>query len=147
MGNVYGIANPGVVPTLVSTGGDVACPAGTETTVLTSAAIIAPTPGDYFPLIWLSAAVLLGATPPTALVFAFKIGAGSDVVTFTQPPATLVANATLAATPILLGVNSGTAWVGTGSVINVTVNATGQAVTFKAGGSQALIALFRGPDA
>lgn len=134
-----------VLTNLATVGGaDVAVPAATETTVITSGAIFQPVPGPYYPLVDITLAILLGATPPTAMVIAFKIGAGSDVATYTLPPAILVANATVLPGVTLAGLNSKAAWVSPGSTINITVNATGQAVTCKNVGSVATVSLVRG---
>jgi hypothetical protein len=146
MGNVYGIANPLSVPAIVVGGGDVACPAGSPTTVLSSAALSAFAPGDYYPMIWAYLAILFGATPPTAMSVGFQLGAGSTVDFMALPVPLFVANATILFTVPLVGANSGSAWVGAGSIINVTVNPFAQAVTFKYANSRAVIALFRGPD-
>jgi hypothetical protein len=147
MGNVYGIANPGVIAGVYTAGSDVVCNAGAETTVLTSGALSAPGPGDYYPVIFGVLVVLLGATPPGALTYAFKLGAGSDVDSNVVAAALLIANATLNFPIFLAGANSGTAWVGAGSTINITLLATVQNVTWKFSGSRAVVALFRGPDA
>jgi hypothetical protein len=146
VGNVYGIANPGFWPVYIQAGSDVACPAGAETTVMTSGPIIAPGPGDYFPLMWVKDVILLGATPPTALQVAYKIGAGADVDSDYVAPAQLVASATIVMYSCFYGDNSGTAWVGAGSTVNITVLSTGQPVTWKAAASNGRIVLFRGPD-
>lgn len=147
MGNVYGIASPAVIPAVYTAGSDVTLTAGTETTILTTGAITANAPGDYFPLIWLAVAILFGATAPTALTFAFKLGSGSDVDSQAVAVASMVANATTYYYIPLIGANSGSAWVGSGSTINITGLAATTAATFKFAGSRAIVALMRGPDA
>ena len=147
MGNVYGIASPLALPASYTAGADVTLTAGTETTIITSGVINAPGPRDYYPLIWLAVAILFGATAPTALTFAFKLGAGSDVDSQAVAVASMVANATTYYYIPLIGANSGTAWVGTGSTINITALAATTAATFKFAGSRALVALLPGPDA
>jgi hypothetical protein len=149
MGNVYGVANPLALPVLYGTasGADVSCPAGSETTVISTGAIAALNAGDYYPFAFGSLAILLGGTAPSALIIAMRLGSAADVATYTFPPALLVNGATIIAPVMLVGANSGSAWIGAGSIINITVTPTGQNVTCKGVGSQFAVALFRGPDA
>ena len=147
-GALWGNAIP--IPAAASYGNigavDVACPSATETNVVTTGALVALNNGAYYPEIWGVLAILLGATAPSALVCAFRLGAGADVDTYTVPPALLTNAATLMVQINLVGVNSASAWVGAGSTINVTINPTGQAVTCKAVGTKVVVALNRGPD-
>jgi hypothetical protein len=147
VGTVYGVAQPLPLPAVYTPSGDVTCNSSTETTCITTGAINAGNPFDYYPLIWGVATIYLGGTAPSALVLAFKIGAGSDVDTLTVDPGQLVNSAKLMIPFMLVGANSASAWSGAGSTINITANATGQAVTFKQVGSRAIVALLRGPDA
>jgi hypothetical protein len=147
MGNVYGIQQPWAQAASFTNGSDVTLTAGSETTMITTGNISAPGPGDYYPLIFLACAILFGATAPTALTFAFKIGAGSDVDTQAVAVASMVANATTYFYIPLIGANSATAWIGTGSTINITGLAATTAATFKFAGSRAVVWLCRGPDA
>lgn len=147
MGTVYGVAAPMPLPAVYNPSGDVTCNSGTETTCITTGAINAGNGFDYYPIIWGVATIYLGGTAPSALVLAFKIGSGSDVDTITVDPGQLVNSAKLVVPFVLVGANSSSAWSGVGSTINITCNATGQAVTFKQVGSRAIVALYRGPDA
>ncbi|SRR5579884_1068332 len=149
MGNIYGVANPQPIAAAYGTASsaDVTLTAGSEITVITTGAIVAPSPGFWYPMIWLSWTVVLGATASTALVFAFKLGSGADVDTFTIEPGLLQNNAELQSCVVLVGVASATAWVGSGSTINITGKATAQNATFKGVGSRAVVRLIRGPDA
>jgi hypothetical protein len=149
MGNVYGIASPLPLAAVYGcvAGADVTLTAGTEVTFITTGAISAPGPGDWYPIIWGVLVDYLGATAPSALVIAFKIGAGSDVVTYTVDPGQLVNSAKIVVPFFLVGTNSGSAWIGGGSTINITANGTGQASTAKNVGSWAAVMLARGPDA
>src|SRR5487761_2301174 len=140
MGNIYGVANPLAIPAIYVPAADVALPAGTETTIVTTGAIAQIGPGNYYPEIDLTFAVLNGATVPTALTAAFKIAAGSDVDSFEVAPAALVAADTESFTVKLIGTSSGTAWVGAGSTINITLLAAGNAATLKAIGTRAIVA-------
>lgn len=149
MGNIYGVANP--LPVAASYGcvgaADVTLTAGAEITFITTGAIAALGPGDYFPVIWGNLTCYLGATAPSAMVLAFKLGAGSDVATYTVDPGLLVNSAKIQVNFGFIGANSGTAWIGSGSTINITANCTGQAATAKNVGSFAIVELIRGPDA
>ena len=149
MGNIYGVATPGYLWASYGCAGgaDVTLTSSTEVTWSTTGAISAPGPGDYFPVIWGALVNYLGAAAPTALVIAFKIGSGSDVATYTVDPGQLVNSAKIVVPFCLVGVNSGSAWVASGSTINVTANGTGQASTAKNVGSWVMVALIRGPDA
>lgn len=146
MPNLYGVANPLPLPAVYSPASDTTCSAGSETTVITSGAIAQTLNGSSYPRIDGVLTILLGGTAPSALVLAFKLGSGSDVDTYTVEPGLLVNSAELIIPLHLLGVSSATAWVGSGSTVNVTVNATGQAVTCKKVGSRAIIGIFRGSD-
>lgn len=147
MGNVYGIATPLALPAIYTAGADVTLTAGSEITIFTTGAISASGPGDFYPMIWAAVAILFGATAPTGLQFAFKLGSGSDVDIFAVAAASMVANATTYYGFPLIGANSGTAWIGAGQTINITATAFTTAATFKFSGSRAIVALFRGPDA
>jgi len=128
-------------------GADVTLTAGSEITVITTGALVANNPGDYYPMIWLWLTIVLGAAAPSALQLAFKLGSGSDVDTFVIEPGLLVNLAELTIGVTLIGANSATAWQGSGSTINITGKATTQAATAKFVGSRAIVALMRGPDA
>lgn len=145
--SVWGVAKPLLLPTVFAPSGDVSCPAATQTTVITSGALVALDASNYYPLIWGVVALLMGATPPSACTIQFILGAGAQVDVYTVPPAALTANATLMVPLMLIGVNSKTNWVSPGSTINVQVNPTGQTITTKQVGSRLLMALFLGPDA
>lgn len=129
--SIWGVNNSPPNPVVVTAGGDVACPAGSETNVL-SGTVTVPTPGANFAVVSdVMGVVVLGATPPTAMVIAARQGAGADYDTWTIPPSALVANAILQVYPTLAGTFGKNA-LAAGATINITVNPTGQAVTFKA---------------
>jgi len=146
VGNQYGVAAAGYAPSVATFGSDVTLTAGTETTILSAAGLAAPTPGQYMPLIHLCLYVLMGATAPTALQFATKVGAGSDVDVQAVPAGTLVASATVAYFYTLYCTASPTLWVGAGSTLNVTGLATTTAATAKFAGSRAVVLLVRVGD-
>lgn len=125
---------------------DVSCTAGAETTCITTGAIKTNIQGDFYPLIFGTLVMYLGATAPSALVIAFKIGAGSDVATITWDPGQLVNSAKILVPFCFVGANSSSAWFPTGSTINITANPTGQAATCKNVGSFAIVELRQGPN-
>lgn len=146
---IYGVANPlPAAAAYVTAGpsGDVTCNSSTATTVITTGALTALNPGPYYPLIQGVLTIVLGGTAPSALTVKFILGAGSAVDTYTVEPGLLVNSAELVVPVFLVGVNSASAWIGSGSTINVQVTATGQAVTCKGVGSRIIAQLFRGPD-
>lgn len=149
MGNIYGVANPiaaALVYVTAGPSGDVSVTAGAETTFITTGALTALDPGNYYPIIWLVASCLMGGTAASALVYAFKLGSGSDVDTYTVNPAKLVNSATVGDSIPLVGTQSGSAWLGSGSTINITATSTGQNVTIKGAYTRALVWLMRGSD-
>jgi hypothetical protein len=146
---IWGVADPQPAALNYVTAGpgsDVAVTSSTATTVITTGAIVMLNPGPYYPLIWGVLTIVLGGTAPSALIVTFILGAGSAVDTYTVLPALLVNSATLVVPVFLVGVNSATAWIGSGSTINLQVTATGQAVTVKGVGSRMMVGLFRGPE-
>lgn len=131
--SIWGVNQAPPAPLIVTAGADVACPAATETNVLGGSVTVA-SPGFNFAIFSdCTFTIVLGATPPTALVIAVRQGAGADYDTYTVNPAGLTASAILQLAPSLAGVFGRNALVG-GATINVTVNPTGQAVTFKQNG-------------
>ncbi len=144
--SIWGIAAPGTIPAVYTNTVDVTLTAGTETTIITTGAITGVGLGDFYPVIWLAVAILMGATAPTALTFAFKLGSGSDVDSLAVAVGSLVVSTTVYYYIPLIGTNSGTAWVGSGSTINITALAATTAATFKFAGSRAMVALQRGLD-
>ncbi len=147
MGTIYGVANPLALPAAYTPTGDVVLTAGAETTFITTGALTAASPGFYYPVIWLTIAMLFGVAAPAALTFAFKLGAGADVDSFALAPAAQIVSETDEYSVCLVGANSGTAWVGSGSTINITGLGTTNNSTVKQVGTRAVVALYRGPDA
>jgi spore coat protein U-like protein len=145
---IWGVADPvpaGLVYTTPSQN-NVSCPAGVETTFITTGALSLPSPGGYFPLILLSVAITFGASLPAPMTFAFKLGAGADVDSQLLGTILFTANATILFAIALVGVNSTTSWYPGPSTINITCNPTGQAVTVAGGSTRALVFFQRGPD-
>lgn len=129
--SIWGVNQSVGNPQIATAGSDVACPAATETNVL---AITLPTasPGlNLAILVDTMVTILLGATPPSAMVIAMRVGAGADIDTYTFPPGGLTANALLQLSPTLAAIFSRGSYTN-GATLNITVNPTGQAVTLKA---------------
>ncbi|HEY2108237.1 MAG TPA: hypothetical protein VGH29_20730 [Candidatus Binataceae bacterium] len=145
---IWGVQQEGTIGAAYGCVGaaDVTLTSSTKVTFITTGAIVAADPGPYYPVIWLTAAILFGGTAPSALVIAFHLGSGSDVDTYTVAPALLVLSTTLLVSVVLVGANSNTAWSGAGSTINITANGTGQASTAKNVGCRAVVQLLRGLD-
>jgi hypothetical protein len=144
--NLYGVANPVAVPIILSTATLIACNPGVETTVLSSAPLVAPSAGFFYPLIFLAFLIQFGATLPTTLSFNARIGAGAD---FDQMGLNMSAATALGNIMYyfpLVGIPSNVAWAGSGSVLNLTINAAAQLVNFIGSGSRAIVALYRAPD-
>jgi hypothetical protein len=146
--NQYGIAdNPYLAASYgCVSGADVTLTAGSEVTFITTGTIKTNLIGDFYPLIIGNLALAMGGSAPTALVLAFKLGSGSDVVTFTVAPAVLVASTTINIPFCFVGATSASAWFPTGSTINITGNATTNNGTAKNVGSYAVVWLVRGPN-
>jgi hypothetical protein len=146
--NIYGIADNPTIAALYGTvsAGDVTLTADTEVTFITTGVIKVNAPGDYYPLIYGVLVDYLGGTKPNALTIAYKLGSGSDVVTYVVDPGQLVNSAKLVIPFCLVGPTSATAWYPTGSTINITALGTAQASTAKNVGSYALVQLIKGPN-
>lgn len=143
--SIWGVNQSLSNPIIVTAGSDVACPAGTETNVISVTATTSFAGMNSVLTVDVTGVIVLGATPPSALVIAVRVGSGSDADSYTVSPAALVANAILQIAPSLAFVNSRGA-ANVSATLNLTVNPTGQAVTFKAGG-RALVSYNLGVDA
>ena len=143
--SIWGVDQSLSGPQVATAGSDVSCPAGTETNVISASVPVGF--GGFNAVLFADVAcvIVLGATAPTALVVAMRLGAGADVDTYTISPAALVANAILQLSPALVA-NLSRSSAGGNGTWNITVNATGQAVTFKANG-RALFSFGLGGDA
>lgn len=145
MANLYGVANPGALPQFVFNNATVPCPAGVETTVM-SAVLAANSGGFFFPFVVGAMAMTMGASVPTAVVIAGRIGGGSDFQGVGIAPQTFVASGTVLVPFALTGVPSQTAWAQPGSTLNITVAPTVNAVTCPINVCFAQVFLFRAPD-
>ena len=146
MANLYGVANAPFIDNPTGIGSSVACPAGAETNAVPSTAMIAPSNGYYYPVAWGYIPIILGATAPSAVVLALRIGNGADIAQQAIPGTLLVNNATIWVPSIYFGPPSQTPWMGAGSILNISVTPTGQAVTVGNGGLGVYFGLLRAPD-
>lgn len=143
--NLYGVANAGILAG-VSAQGQVTCPAGVETPVIGTAPLIAPSQGFYYPAIFWFVDITLGASLPTQLRFAFRIGTGSDLDVMQYDLAALVASTTINFTAVMFGNPSSVPWQAPGSVLQATINPQTNGVTANSAAGRAWFALFRAPD-
>lgn len=141
-----------IAPTVLNANADVTLTAGATVTAIHSQSggvgvpLIQTNPIDVYPVIMGSLAILLGATPPSALVASYATTAGTAIVSYTFPPALLLANATIQVPIFFVGPLSSSLYTGTGKDPLIQVNCTGQAATLKAVGSQALFLLMLGVE-
>lgn len=144
----WGAARPLGLPTIVATvgGADVTLTAGSDITGFTpAAALIAGFYGSWAYMVWLTAVIVMGATPPTALVVKLKTAGATVLDTFTVPPALLVASAIEPIGVCLVGTSSTTLYYPTGDTPIVTLNAATTAATLKAQ-SRAVFAFWNTAD-
>lgn len=148
MANLYGVANSaGLVYAANTIGGaDVVCNAGTNTAVVTSPVIVAPSQGFFFVLGLLSLTVTTGATSPGGLNIGIGIGAGSVGNVLGPSGLVLPASSTIYVSSYPWSASSQTAWQGLGSTVTVYVQAVGQAVTVRNSGTWVTFLLTRAPD-
>lgn len=148
MANLYGVANARLLLGMYNTIGGVpiACPAGVETNVVASNPQIGPSQGFFSPIAWVSLLVTLGATPPTSMLVGLRIASGADLVTVSPSPLLLTASANFYCNFCLVGASSQAPWVSPGSVVNISINPQGQAVTCQFGGTWCCIGITGAPD-
>jgi hypothetical protein len=129
--NLYGVSNPAPLlfyTTLIS-GANTNCPAGTETNLLQTPLIIAPSSGAFYPVAWVNLTVTVGGTSPTLVTLGHRINGGADLGTFNVNTSLFVAGATVTFTWYAIGPASRTLWVAPGSQYQISLNPTAQAVT------------------
>lgn len=148
MGNVYGCSQPGMTPDVFTLTGDTTCNAGAETTVFTtSTALKAPSQGNWWLQFMGLLTILFGGSAPSALALGFRVHGSSDFSSVSIPAALLVASSTLLYPIFQATTSSDTMFWPSGSIIEVTVEPTGQNVTAKQFGSFCYMTLFHGEDA
>lgn len=147
MANLYGVANSPGMPTLLSpiAGSDVACSNDVVTTVGTIPALVAPSQGYFYAMVWAGFVIGAGATPPSGLTLELAIGAGSYVVVAGVAPSGLTASVNN--NVFLMGVTaaSQSAWQGAGSTVRVGLFPGAQSITVRQQ-SWAYAVLLRAPD-
>ena len=148
MANLYGVDNTVLTPNSAGLigGADVFCPAGVETNIIATPALIAPSNGYFVPMLWLNVAITFAATPATNVSVGARIGAGADFDYYNLNAALIVANATIMLNGFLSGVAAQVPWFQPGSVVYVSLNPTAQAVNARVLGSRALYWLARAQD-
>lgn len=148
MANLYGVANspgqPGQV-TLIG-GADVNCPAGSETNILTSPPLIAPSNGYFYA--WASGIITLvcGTTPPTAITVGIRVGAGADTMQFGINTSFLTASDFFMVPIGLFTPESTIPWQGAGSTVSIGITPVTGLCVARVQGSSVCIGLLRGID-
>lgn len=131
-----GLLLPGSQGSSQGNGADVACAAGSYTTIVTAAPLTILEDGIYSLYYWGALAVAFGAALPTALQVRLTglQGTPSDIRAY--PPSVFVANATLllpvSTKRTMVGLTNNLLLAGTTITPNWAVQPTGQAVTVKA---------------
>ena len=147
--SIYGIAWPGLAPTIISPGAPVTLTAGAETTIVATSATLVGVPNqDYIVLVVGCCVVLMGAAAPSALVIAARYAGGADFDTQTVDTGLLTNAATIEIPIVLVGANVRAAAngnVGSGAV-QVTGNSTTQNSTARATSTKFAVLLIPGPD-
>ena len=147
---IVGVQNFAAPPTLLTAqgGADVAVASGQVVTCLTiggaTGTLAQQNPGSVIAVVLGVIAILLGATPPTALVIFYTAQNGTDSDSYTVPPALLTANATINVPLALFGTAGASQWTGASVSPLIRVNPTSQAVTCKNVGSRCVFLLMGG---
>jgi len=134
-------------PSLLNLATDASCTAGAATTVLqygSSPLLFTYAAGGFFLQCHATLALILGATPPTALTITLNLATAGLQDTYTVPPGLLTASAELLIPVTLFSANSGSIWYPTGDNPQIQVTPTGQAVTCKAVGTRSTVVLQQG---
>jgi hypothetical protein len=144
--NLYGVANAPGAPQGITIGGNISCPIGVETAVISSPPMIAPSPGWFSVLITGHISISYGATVPAAINYQIKFSGGSDLFSLQWAPGGQAAGAwQILPFNYCIGPYS-SQWQAPGSVLQLTVTATGQPVTAMQFGCIAYFTLLRAPD-
>lgn len=146
MPNLYGVANAPNLWVNVLLGGPVTLTANTETNFLDSGALIAPSNGWYYPVVWLQVCITYGTPIPTNTFFAARIGAGADFLQYGMNNSIIVAAATQMYSLQFVGPASTVPWQGAGSHVFVSGLANTTAATVSQFGTWAHFWLMRAPD-
>jgi hypothetical protein len=141
-----------IAPTMLTANADVTLTAGTAVTAVhsqsggTSVPLIQTNHFDVYPILMGVLTIVLGATPPSAVVISYATTSGTAIASFTVEPGLLTASAELMIPIFLAGPLSSSLYVGTGVDPLIQVNCTGQAATAKKVGSQVLFQLVPGVE-
>jgi hypothetical protein len=147
--NLYGVANPVILPAAVQTLGaaNVVCAAGSWTTVATSPALQAISSGVYYPSVLGMLGVSSGATQITSLQIGMHVGAGAVQSILAFSNAYFAASSNVLVPVALYGAPAVVPWQGLGSTLSLDVQPAGQAVTALFFGTYLWMSLYRAPDA
>jgi hypothetical protein len=145
--NLYGVANPiyqGVIAGVIG-GSNIPITAGVETNII-QFPVSAPSPGNLYIQVWLSVVISWPASTPTTTQFGLRIGAGADFDTAPINMGAVVPSSNVVYSYCMTGNISLTLYNPPGITCNLTVATTVQPCTVLAGGSRAVLNLFRGQD-
>ncbi len=148
-GSLWGVNQSSPAPLFLTFGANVTLTAGTETTIVASAAALTGTPGmNYIPVIMGVIPCTQGATAPTALTFAARYATVADFATQVIAAATLTVSVTVNYPVFLVGANVRAAANGqlNPNVLQITGLAATTANTAVAIGSSIAVLLLPGPD-
>jgi hypothetical protein len=146
MANLYGVANSPGMPINVQIGSAIGCPANTETNILDSGALIAPSQGWFYPIIWINIVFTYTATPPSSVLIGGRIGAGADFYQYGINGNTIVASGTQNMICFLVGPASQTVWQAPGSHLILSVFPQTNSCTVSNFGTAGWFMLYRAPD-
>ena len=148
MPNLYGVSNPIILPVQVGTvgGSNVTCNAGVETIVATSSPLVAISAGVYYPYIVGALLITTGATGPTGVTWAARIGAGADFLQVPMPGGMFGPTQWIQVPIFAVGPAATVPWQGTGSTLSVMLTATAQNITVQSLFTNLWMTLYRAPD-
>jgi hypothetical protein len=145
--SIWGVARPQFIGTQYIPAADVTLTAGTPVLIATTTTgLVAGTPGGYAPLLLCTVVSVQGGTAASALKYSFRFNGGADIASYTLEPGELVNSAERSDSFVLVGVESASAWVGAGTIVELWGSATTQAVTVKKVGTQFLPLLLQGAN-
>lgn len=139
-------------PTVLNNNGDVDCVGGATTTAIHSQSGGTPVPlaainkFDTYPLIMGVLNIVLGATPPSALVISYATTSGTPIASYTVEPGLLVTLAELLIPIFFVGPVSENLYTGAGTDPLIQVTTPDNDVTCTQVGSQAIFQLVLGVE-
>lgn len=146
MANLYGVANAPGMPIRFGPASDTNIPANVWTTVCSSPPMIAPSPGWFYPIVWVVISTQFASPYPADFRVGLAIGAGAVVDQFTMDAIDFSTGGRPICPGTLNGVASQVAWRGTGSVLNIQVYSATNPMIVPGYQTWCVGALYRAPD-